>query len=129
MRFCKLPAIYAGKFVANINVLLVIGVEVERILNHEQFKPQMVGNLLRIHMMVVLQTGDIRHRNARALNAGPPAADERVRGDARRQRMKLDAFDVLKDVRLLPLYLFFDAFLCHCFTFQLPGIAPAAHSL
>ena len=89
----------------------------------------MVGNLLRIHMMVVLQTGDIRHHNARAFYARATAADERVRGDARRQRMKLDAFDVLKDVRLLPLYLFFAAFLCHSFTLQLPGIAPAAHSL
>ena len=92
-------AVYAGKLVAYVNVLLVIGVIIQRVLHHIQLKPQVVGDLLRIHIMMILQTGDVRYRNARALYAGAPAADERMRRDARRQLVKLDAFDMLADLR------------------------------
>ena len=121
--------IYAGKLVANINVLLVIGVIIQRVLRHFQLKPQVVGDLLRIHIMMILQTGDVRHRNARALYARPSAANQRMRRDSRRQRVKPDAFDMLADLRLLALYLFFNALLCHYLTLHLPGIAPAAKTL
>ncbi len=111
---------------ANINVLFVIGVVVQRVLHHEQFKPQMVGDLLRIHMMKLLQTRDSHHHNTRAFNTGPTAANQRMRGDARRQLVKLDTFDMLANVGLLALYLFIDALLRHCIVLHLPSIAPAA---
>ena len=114
---------------ANINVLFVIGVVVQRVLHHEQFKPQMVGDLLRIHIMKLLQTRDSHHHNTRAFNAGPPAADERMRSNARRQLVKLDAFDMFADVWLLALYLFVDALLRHLIVLQLPGIRPVAQQL
>ncbi|MCY3797543.1 MAG: hypothetical protein OXG84_07030 [Chloroflexi bacterium] len=91
-----------------------------------KFKPQVIGDLLRVHFMVRPQAGNILYRDSRPFYAGPTAADERMRGDARRQLVKLDALNVFKDIWLLALYLFIDALLRHCIVLRLPGIAPAA---
>ena len=62
----------------------------------------MVGDLRRVHVMKLLKTRDRHYHNSRAFDAGTAAADQGMRRDALRQLVKLDALDMLADVRLLP---------------------------
>ena len=117
MGFRHLIEVQTGELDNDVNVLFVIRVVVQRILDQIWLNPQMVGDLLQIHVMKVLQSGDGSYLNTCTFNTGSATANQRMRGDTRRQLLILDPVIVFSNDRSPALRRLIFARLRHHITF------------